>query len=33
MGNYPNISHIMKKSIPYIYSMFRNFTAMTYMFL
>jgi hypothetical protein len=26
-GNYPNISQIMKKTIPQIFSMFRNFAA------
>jgi hypothetical protein len=27
MGDYPNISQIMLKYIPYIHSMFRNFAA------
>jgi hypothetical protein len=27
MGDYPNISQVMEKTIPNIYSMFRTFTA------
>jgi hypothetical protein len=33
MVDNPYISQIMKKTIPNIYSMFRNFTAMAIMFL
>jgi hypothetical protein len=33
MVDYPNISQIMKKTIPNIYSMFMNFTAIASMFL
>jgi hypothetical protein len=33
MGDFSIISQIMKKTIPYIYSMFRNFAAIVYMSL
>jgi hypothetical protein len=33
MGDYPNISQIMEKTIPNIYSMFRTFAAIASIFL